>query len=238
MRINILLLFLVPLSAFSFINIESLRKNSFEGFTKSAKLKFNSQSGNTDKVLSNISTLNSYVKDKNEYILIGDFRYGESFDQKDTEDGSLHFRFTRELEEPHHWEAYTQVEYDNFRALNFREVFGLGYRNEEKYFNAGAGAFFEHEEIEARTNQDAIRGNFYLSGTYQTDRGLEFSSIIYAQPSLKQSNDLRVILNTGISQKISDSVTINVEYEYTYDQRPPTAIKKYDSSLMFGFGLI
>lgn len=237
MRFLLATLFLIT-SAHAFINVESLRKNSQEGFNKSATVRFNQQSGNTDKILAGVSTLNSYLSKKNEYIFSGNYRYGESFDRRDTEDGSVHLRYKRNLYRRHHLESYIQYQFNKFKALDFREVYGLGYRHQDKYFNTGIGAFYEQEEIKSRQNEDAIRANLYLSGARELESGFGFSAIIYLQPSLKQSDDLRVIINSGVSQRITDFLNINIEYEYVYDQQPPTDIKKYDSAIMFGFSLI
>lgn len=237
-KIFSLFIILLAYESRAFINIESLRKNSDAGFNKSAKVSFNSQSGNTDKILAGINSFNSYVYDKNEFLLIGGLRYGESFNEKDTEDGNVHLRYTRNLFESNFLETYTQYQYDKFRALNSRQLYGLGYRYVDKYFNYGVGAFYEHEELESRQNQDAVRGNIYISGLKKTSSGLEYSSIIYLQPSLKRSNDVRVNLNAGISQKITDFLNINIEYSYEYDEQPPSDIKRNDSSLTFGFSII
>jgi hypothetical protein len=164
---NLLLLLLLSFNAHAFINIESLRKNSKPGLNTSGKLLFNQQAGNTDKILASGSTLNSYLKEKDEFIFLANIRYGESFEQKDTEDGSAHFRYTRMFAPKHFIEGYTQYQYNNFKALEQRNIVGLGYRFTGKYFNLGLGAFDEHEEIANRPNEDAIRGNFYLSSTFK-----------------------------------------------------------------------
>lgn len=235
---KIILFFILCHSINAFINIESLRENSKEGFNKSARVSFNQQTGNTDKILAGISTLNSYLTKRNEFLFIGNYRYGESFDEKDTELGNAHLRFKRKIHRRHHVETYTQFQFDKFKALNLRELYGLGYRHEDKYFNTGLGAFFESESLRTGKKEDDIRGNFYISGTKSTEIGLEFSTIIYVQPAFTKSNDVRIILNSGVSQRVTSFLNINIEYEYTYDQDPPTNIKQYDSSLMFGFSLI
>lgn len=232
-----LTLLFLSLPVYSFINIESLRENSKKGLNTSAKLLFNQQTGNTDKILYSASTLNSYKTDWQEYIFIGNLRYGESFERKDTEDGNLHFRYTQTLKESHFAELYTQYEYNNFKALTARRLVGLGYRFTHKYINIGLGAFDENEVVSPGEDQVAVRGNFYLSSTIQNQTGFEFASILYYQPSFKQGNDTRTILNLGVSQQINKSIGMVIEFQNVYDQRPPTDIKTYDSSLMFGFNL-
>lgn len=233
MKYLLLLLFSCP--AFAFINIESLRENSKPGLNKSSKALFNQQTGNTDKILYSLATLNSYKTEKDEYIFIGNLRYGESFNQKDTEDGNLHVRYTRSLTETHHLETYSQYEYNQFKALTARRLIGLGYRMTTEYINFGLGAFDENEVVNPGENQVAVRGNFYLSTSIKNETGFEFASILYIQPSFRYGDDTRTILNTGISQKINNSISMIIEYSNVYDQRPPEDIKTYDSSLMFGF---
>lgn len=235
LQVKLLILLLFSLPAGAFINIESLRQNSKIGLTNSGKALFNQQTGNTDKILYSLGTLNSYRNDQNEYIFIGNLRYGESFRQKDTEDGSLHLRYTRSFSELHHMEFYSQYEYNKFKALTARRLFGLGYRLTTKFINIGLGAFDENEVVNPGLDQVAVRGNFYLSSTLKNETGFEFSSILYIQPSFRFGNDTRTILNSGISQKINKSISMIIEYQNVYDQQPPTQIKTYDSSLMFGF---
>lgn len=234
----LLLIFITTSPAYAFINIESLRSNAKPGLNTSGKILFNQQTGNTEKILGAASTLNSYLKDKDEYIFIANMRYGESFKQKDTEDGALHLRYTRNLKESHFAEIYTQYQHNKFKALTARELVGLGYRYAMASFSGGIGAFKEHEIIEDRPNEDGYRGNMYLSYGVKNETGFEFSTILYYQPSLSQGEDTRTILNTGISQKVTKSINLIIEFQNVYDQRPPSDIKTYDSSLMFGVNFI
>ncbi|MAE58314.1 MAG: hypothetical protein CME69_05495 [Halobacteriovorax sp.] len=233
----IIFLLLLSLNTYSFINIENLRKNSKQGFNTSGKLLFNQQTGNTDKILYSASTFNSYKKNGNELILIGTLRYGESFDRKDTEDGSLHLRYTYDLTKKHHIESYTQYQYNDFKALNSRKLIGLGYRLTSEYLNAGIGAFNERERLKTTSDENATRGNIYLSSSLKSDTGFNFATIIYYQPALNDTGDKRLILDTGISQEITKRLSMIIEYHVIYDENPPPRIQTTDTSLMFGFTL-
>ena len=234
MKILALLTILLSFNTCSFINIESLRKNSKPGLNTSGKILFNQQAGNTEKILGSASTLNSYLDGIHEYILTGNIRYGESFGEKDTDDGSIHLRYTREIVRPHFLETYIQHQYNKFQALTSRNLAGLGYRFSNKYFNFGVGAFHEEESIIDRPEENGLRGNIYLSHSEKTESGFEFSTILYVQPSMARGNDTRTTFNAGISQNITKSMALVVEYQNVYDQRPPEDIKTYDASLMFG----
>lgn len=228
------LIWLTPQLAWGFMNIESLRSKPKEGWKAGGKIQFNQQQGNTDKILGSAATLNSYQRGDHEFILIGKMRYGESFQQKDTEDGALHLRYTRHLIRSHFAEIYTQFQYNKFKALNSRDIAGIGYRYKREVLSFGVGAFSEYEVIEGRPNESGIRANTYLSFNKKNQTGFEFSTIIYLQPSLSRSEDLRSILNMGISQKVIENINLMIQYQNVYDQQPPTDIKTFDSSFLFG----
>ena len=217
---------LIPLCANAFINIESLRENTTDGLNSSLKFLFNQQTGNTDKTIASASSFNSYEELKDEYIAIAGIQYGESFKQKDTENGSVHLRYTRQLNKKHYAELYTQYEYNKFKALNSRKLIGFGHRYTTQYINIGVGAFNEHEEISNRPDQNAIRGNFYISSSVKSETGVEFSSIIYIQPSFERGNDLRSILITGLSQKMSNNINLLIEYQNVHDEQPPKTLSQ------------
>lgn len=219
---------------FAFINIESQRENSKQGINTAGKIQFNQQTGNTDKILYSGSLFNSYKTENQEYMAIGNIRYGESFDRKDTEDGNIHLRYTQKISGNHYAEMYTQYEYNNFKALTARRLYGLGYRFDTNFVKLGIGAFDENEVVNPGEDQTAVRGNFYLSNSYKNKTGFEFAAIFYLQPSFRYGDDLRTTLNAGISQKINSTISMLIEYQNVYDQRPPTDIKNYDSSLLFG----
>jgi len=98
-KILLMLITVISFKGYAFINIEILRKNSESDWNHSAKLLFNQQTGNTDKVTAKGSTLNPYIDEIHEYILMANISYGESSNQKDTKNGNIQFRYTRNIYE-------------------------------------------------------------------------------------------------------------------------------------------
>ncbi len=242
MMIKILFILLLPTLSYSFINIESIRNQQTNGFKGSFKTLFTQQTGNTDKSSSTISSLNSYKKSDHEWLFLAGLAYGESLGRKDTNNGSTHFRYTYYFKPTVGHENYIQFQYNEFTSLNFREVYGQGLRfilsTEKKYTLAtGAGAFFEHEELKNQANQDAVRGNLYLSLAQALTETLDVSIIAYYQPSLKRSNDVRTIISAGSSLDITKSITFNFEYSYSNDNKPPIGVNEEDSMTQFGLAV-
>jgi hypothetical protein len=177
-----------------------------------------------------------------EYLLLSGLNYGEAQGSKDTNDGSMHGRFTLYFKPTIGWESYIQFEYNDFTALNFREVYGQGLRfiTHKSQTSAGAfgvGAFFEHEELRGQTNQDAVRGNIYVSETRKLTKTLKASLVAYYQPSLKRSNDERLIISAGSALDVTKSLTFNFEYSYRYDEQPPIGVEKIDAKTLLGLNL-
>ncbi len=166
---HFLFIILIALPAWGFMNIESLRQNLTKGFAGASTLRMNGAQGNTEKILGNFETLNTYVNRRNEYIGIIDYAYGEATSIKDTYNGSLHLRYAHYLWDETAIETFTQFEFDEFTALELRRLFGLGlrfrfYNSKERILSLGTGAFYENESIDPLVdiNQEAVRANIRL----------------------------------------------------------------------------
>ncbi len=233
-------LFLLSFSAFAFLNIESLRQTQTHknGLIGSVGFSLLDQSGNVDKTLIGGQTLNLYQKDKNQYIFLSNYRYGESFGNKDTQEGNLHFRYTRLLNDWLGWESFQQTEFNKFQDLKLRLLFGTGARLQllEKTthrINFGIGAFYEREELEDTFDQKNPRMNTYLSYLYQ-GKDFEVSSTLYYQPNMENFNDYRFRASLGLESTFSERFSQTIQYQFNRDTAPPPGIENDDRSLTAG----
>lgn len=238
---KILILFLLGsgFSAHAFINIETLRIEPLDGFTGNLDLTGQFQSGNTDKNILNFSSSNRYHSGEHEVLAIANYRYGESFNKKDTHRGSAHLRYAKELSELLIGELFAQIEFDEFKSLNQRDLFGVSSRfrliNEERFFLfSGLGFFAESEQLKSDTNQENFRGNIYLSGVYKTEQALKASLVVYFQPLWDTLVDHRLNLDFDIESPIYKTLSLVFSYDYQFDNRPPSNVKKYDSTALVG----
>lgn len=230
--------FILWSQASAFINVESLRQNHKNGFFGSSNLKVSGASGSTEKIVNNFSTQNIYRADTNEFLFFLDHAYGEAFNEKNTDKGSLHVRYSRSLSKVSALEFYGQVEFNKFRALKLRRIFGTGLRfsildRENKSLFAGGGAFFENEDLEAEPDEEATRGNFYLAYNFSPKNKVNLSSTLYYQPSLSY-NDFRLRSNTSLGFPIGAGFHFVVELKVAHDSAPPLEVEKTDVTYLTG----
>lgn len=240
-RILLLLLSLNCSPALGFINIEEIRLQKDQGISGSTNLQLSGQSGNTQKVVSDFTTLNLLREEEWEYILLGKYRYGESNHVKDTHEGHLHGRVTLVGENLLSHEGFVQTEFSQFKQLKRRDIVGGGerlklYRDNNFSSHFGAGAFYEHELFtKAPWSEETVRGNFYLSTAYKVEKGPTFSLTAYYQPSIKEMLDYRVQLDAGLTVPMIRKINLILDFNLQKDSRPAEGVKSTDVTYLTGF---
>ena len=194
--------------------------------------------GNVEKSLFGFSTLNLLKRKKHEFILLANYRYGESFDSEDTRDGNLHLRYSFRATKNTEVEIFQQTEFNKFQDLNLRALLGSGIRlnlfsKKKLRAHLGIGAFYEKEEIEDSIDIENPRLNNYISLNYQSDN-FEFSTTLYYQPNTESFKDYRVRGNFGIESKMTKSFTQTIQYSLMKDTLPPSGIVQTDRILTAG----
>ncbi|MGE0525525.1 MAG: DUF481 domain-containing protein, partial [Bdellovibrionales bacterium] len=211
--------------AFAFLNVESIRMaaEAKEGVTGSLGLKVDGQSGNSEKFASELTTLNLYRRSHSEYLAAGKYRYGESFSRKDAHEGHAHLRYTHDLPSiPPAWESFVQTEFNEFKRLKRRDVYGTGLRfrlsaaGEKDRFFLGTGAFYEEERFTSKAetqDQSTFRGNLYVSYVRALTETVSASVIAYYQPSLTAFSNTRAQLDSGLQVTLSKRLSLILEYD-------------------------
>jgi putative salt-induced outer membrane protein YdiY len=228
-------------AANAFINIEEIRLQNNQGISGSTNLQLSGQSGNTQKLVTDLTTLNLYREDKWEYILLGKYRYGESQHIKDTHEGNLHARITRVASDVLSHEGFAQTEFSQFKQLKRRDIVGGGerikiFRNDNISLYVGTGGFYEHRLFNRIPwSEETIRGNFYLANAYKIEKGPTFSVTVYYQPSFKDLGDYRVQLDSGITVPMIKKINLIVDFNLQKDSRPAEGVKSTDLTYLTGF---
>lgn len=198
------------------------------------------KSGNTEKFLAEFSSLNLYRDHAREYIVMGKYRYGESFHTKDTHEAQLHLRYAKTVTTNSQVEAFAQTEFNEFRNLNRRDLLGAGMRwilvaNNRTQLAAGSGAFIEHELFDTAPWEDqSWRANFYVSVVHKLSSHANSSLIVYYQPALLQMNDFRLIVDAGTSVSITERLALVVDLSLQQDSRPASGVEQTDTSYLAG----
>ncbi len=229
-------------SSSAFINIESLRQDIEKGFNGSSGVTVGGSSGNVDVFGLGVNSQNIYKSAQREYIMIGQYEYGEANDLKNNNKGSFHLRYAQEFAQGLFWEAFTQAEFNEFQDLSLRTLLGGGLRmrlirNEKNSIFLGLGTFYEDEEIDSGVDQANFRGNIYLSFRSLLAQQFETVLVAYYQPNYNLIDDYRLRLTAGFESKISETLQLVNNFSYSKDTRPPAGIEQEDFTYSVVFNL-
>ena len=238
-KILILLLF-YSIHTYAFIDVESIRRDGLglNGFTE---LTLSGASGNTSKLSSSLGSYLGYKIGKRAFLLIGEYNYSESAKVKDTQNGSIHFRLTQKISQKLITELYVQREFNDFKDLNSRSLFGVGLRRPliirvQTSIYAGISAFYENQELSSGIKEKLVRGNMYLSLVSSFDH-FKLTTTSYYQPSLKSLKDFRLQLKFTLDFKLSEVVSFVVQASLMHDASPATSVKYTDINYLTGIKL-
>lgn len=242
LKFNITLFFFtsfVSQNAFSIINIETIRGQNKAGSIGGLNINFLGERGNSERFTGNLKTLNAYVTDLNEFLVFTDYTYGESRNIKDTNRANAHFRYTLKDSELFYKEFFYQIEFDEFRSLDFRQLIGTGlrtsvFKTEKTNLAIGYGFFHESEYYDQAPDEERIRLNLYLAYFQELSPDISLAATLYFQPDIEVFKDIRSILTTTLKTKITDSISFINNINGRLDSQPVSGIRKYDISYNFG----
>lgn len=242
MRFFLFIFFLLPSLSTAFINIESVRRQSGEGFLGRSNLQFSGHSGNTDKQALHFATLNIYRGERDEVLGLANYSYAHTSNIRDTNNGQAHLRYTFFYTKKNAPEIYVQSAYDELKELNARHLAGANLRHKLFYDEKlslflGAGAFYEIEDYQSVHNRQGFRGNLYISFVQDFNERTSASGSVYYQPLLKAQDDYRVRLQAGVEVSMTESLSLNLQYNLKHDNWTPTAVEKTDTSYTAGISL-
>ena len=154
---NLLFVYIFLVAPFTqAITLVEIQANPAQGWGGKVGVSFAGKSGNNDKEEYDVGLLMRHRRDDRVWMLIADYGYGESNNEKDENDASVHTRWIERDLLSKNWdlEAFAQWQYDDFKDLSQRRLAGGGVRwrfNEEHSngafsCNVGIGLFYEDEE--------------------------------------------------------------------------------------------
>lgn len=237
----IAIILMLPVSAHAITPIDTSFE-PVEGFSGSAGLGLNGQTGSSEERERYFSLLTRHVKGDRVALLIADHNYGETKDVRDKDDLFVHLRWIENdfFAQYVDWELFTQYEYDKFDDLKRRSLIGTGLRRrfiaEPWGFNLqaslGGGLFDEKEESKALGSENTnVRGNFYGKWHLKQSENaaIEFYGSLYLQPVLNKPSNLRASTSCGIKFVITKAVSLKLDYELEHDSEPFAEASRTDT---------
>lgn len=235
------------------VNTERLRRTpTHHGIVGSAGVDFTARTGNVSLVLFNVNGRVDYVQPKWLAFLVGATDVGWKDGRRFSNAGLLHLRYDYDLTARVIAEAFTQVDYDKSRLLDFRDIAGFGPRflllKDSAWTVAfGTDVMYEHETYGAPAgpfppgfplpDENTSRWSNYL--TVKGGAGTRLAVVLtgYAQPRFDDFGDIRVLADGRVAVQLVGSLSLTVSSTVRYDSRPPNTIRPVDTMTEAGVSI-
>ncbi len=212
------------------------------GFEGRSTVGMSGSFGNSEKLITSVSSLNRHQVPPHEVLLMLQHRYGEGQNRKDTHNGSVHLRYGKSWLELPMTEIFTQIQFDEFQRLDRRELLGGGLRwtfrpNEAHQVAFGFGGFYEWERYSTQQRGEQTRINFYLAYLVALENNHELTLTVYHQPHVSRLNDFRTHSDIAWALPIFGQFRIQHQLEARFDNDPIEEVKKYDLNFRLNLAL-
>ena len=185
-----------------------------------------------------------YVARESATILIGGFNYFKIGNGPVISNGTGHLR---EIFRRNHTltpEVFVQLQYDQSRNMEARELIGGGMRWQaikgKHSLNIGLGTFHEHERWNATDQmilKDLWKMNSYISCEINVTKRMQINAISYFQTGRDVSIDSyrsRVSGHIEIKDKISSRFKVKMSGDFLLDDRPIIPLNRLIYETYFG----
>jgi len=227
------------------VNIENMNlldDDKRQGFETELGLDISGKNGNTSKRKTGFDSRFQSFKDSGTHFLVLSYEYGESSDVKDTDKSFMHLRHIGYVTDTLAWEAFAQLESNEFTRLSLRSLAGGGVRykmskpSETQSSYLGAGMFRSKEKLEqdpVATDEGsdyATRANLYIVNKFKLSGTASLSNTFYYQPDLSETSDYRLLEQFRFKVDVTQKLSIILSLDVSRDSRPPQNIERSDSS--------
>jgi len=246
-------LFTLVLPAFAaqaqIVNVQEMLFKEDNGFSLSLGLTGDWRIGNTEYTLFKGSTVLRYGYDAHVLLLSVNGAYGIKGDDRFERRIFEHLRYRYQALDWLGVEGYLQHGYNEFVRLPLRVVGGIGprftpYRNDWMQLHLGTAYMIEFTEYsndsaysDAGKKHYYHRWSSYLAMKLKATDYLSFVHTTYAQPSLEDMTNIKVMVDTTMVVKVTDMFKVTISHDLSYHSHPPEGIKDLDSALVVGINM-
>ncbi len=219
---------------------------------------FYQQSGRLDSLNTSLRVDAEREKDRNHYKANGRILYGEQTDKVVTDRADASFRWRHQLSQRVFTQSVTSFLSDDVKKIdqNYEQNFGVGYalyKRERHVINIGGGVTGQFREALNIGTEFAALAEFFEDYTYRMNGRLTFLQDFLAQYSPTSQNkytirnntivpiagdvqNYRVRFNTTLQGKITDRISMNLRYEYEFDNTIVEGVGKSDQRVSSTLG--
>lgn len=245
----LIILFAMKTSAIATVNIEAIRQSDKdEGFYNNISLNLTHSEGNTDISSRKLKLRSDYITENNHAFISASFQRGEKDKKEYMDKGFVHVRGIAATSSFLSGELFAQREYNDFTLLKDRRLIGVGARlraiNKEKDNSKirlfmGIGVMWEEETIDYTPDEEEklYRSTNYLSFRWEAKEKASLSATTYYQPSMKGSDDYRILFDGTIAFVITEQLSFTFDINYRYDSEPPIGVERKDMEITNGINV-
>ena len=216
-----------------------------QGLSGDVELLFSGTSGNSDTTTTSLEAQANWVENQSINLLLLGYKYGKANGVQNTDNAFGHYRHIHNINKTLDWEAFAQLEKNEFTRLSYRGLIGGGLRfvvGKSASHNGyiGVGGFYSREKIQYRTgltddgNLNQTRANIYFLSRYKSTSTVNWSNAIYYQPRINEISDYRALLQSKLDFKINHVLSFRVSLDIAHDSEPSQSIEKTDTSYNTG----
>jgi len=218
-------------TAFAISNIESQRPNPpDEGWSGQLELVANGKNGNVDEDRYGAGGRLTWKDLDNTYFALFSKSRSETLNIKTADQTFAHIRWIGQHSEPVALETFLQWQEDEFNNLLSRYLAGSGgrfdvlQRPDVYSFTLGIGAFREWEKTDLGTfteDESVWRLNAYWSYKHQLNSQVNWYNTAYVQPNLDSFDDYRILFESGLGIRLTDTLQLKLFYQLRHNSQPP-----------------
>jgi hypothetical protein len=232
------------------VNVERWRYHEDSiGWKGDARVGLLMQKDNNSFMSFHLGTHTQYDDKNNRYLLIGNIDLLNAGNKYFANNGLVHIRYNRVLNQRWRWELFGQAQYNPVRKQQLRALLGTGprlqwLRTKKCQGFMGVLYMFDYEEEQTSVPLQIIyrrehRISSYISGTFRVGPTTEITSTTYYQPLLSNFGDWRLSTQNKITFRISKHLKFSTLFVLNYDSYPPIDIPaiaySWDNGIEFEF---
>ena len=222
---------------------------------------FQEQSGRTNALTFSFHGLAEKKKGPNDYKAEARVLYGKQEGITATDRSDASFRYRHELSERVFSQSLTSYTQDRIKLINsdYEENAGFGYRlfqRKRDTANVGAGLTAQYREVVGGKAGMAYLAQFFEDYTYKINGRLTFAQDASILSAFRGTNNTTVVndqviettgerqnwrarFNSSLQGRVTDRVSINLRFEYEFDNsiadKNARADNRITTSLGYGF---
>lgn len=237
-----LTLSLISSNSFAIVNMQGLHfgEDRKLGISGDVEFLFNGTSGNTDTTKTSLESQINWISQEYINLLVLGYKDGKANGVTNIDNSFAHYRHVHQINTKIDWEAFTQIEQNQFTRLAYRGLVGGGLRfnvsntSSHKGF-LGTTAFYSREKIEYSPGltDDGVytqtRANFYFLSRYKATPTIKWANSIYYQPRMNELSDYRALFQSKVDFMITDNFDFRISLDVAYDSEPSQGVEKNDT---------